>query len=277
MTALGPELALASGARLPRLGFGTFRLEPGAPTRRAVETALAAGYRHIDTASIYGNEADVGAAVRASGIPRADLWITTKLWRDDDGPTAAREAFLRSCAALDLGPPDLYLLHWPTPRRAANWTVLQELRDAGEVREVGVSNFLGPHLDELRDAGLPTPAVNQLELSPFILGTRRAIVDRCRADGIVLEAYSPLTKGARLDDAAVRAIADEAGRTPAQVLLRWGIQQGFVVLPRSTDPGRIAENADLWGFALDDTQMARLDALDEGLVTGWDPSSTLAG
>ena len=273
MSALGPDLALASGARIPRIGFGTFRLEPGAATQAAVEAALAAGYRHIDTASVYGNEADVGAAVRASGLPREAVWVTTKLWRDDDGPVAAREALLRSAEALDVGPPDLYLLHWPSPQRVANWEALQALRAEGVVRELGVSNFLERHLDELAAAGLPRPAANQLELSPFLYRSRRGIVNRCRAESIALEAYSPLTKGTRLDDGAVGEIAAAVGRSPAQVLLRWGLQQGFVILPRSSSPQRMAENLDLDGFHLDDAQMALLDGLDEGLVTGWDPAT----
>jgi diketogulonate reductase-like aldo/keto reductase len=269
------RLELADGRSIPQLGFGVYQLAPGREAREATEAALAAGYRHVDTASAYGNEPDVGAAVRASGIPRDQVWITTKLGNREQGAPTARAAFEASLARLGLDYVDLYLLHWPHELRLESWRVLEELHAEGLARSVGVSNFLVPHLDELLAVARVRPAANQIELSPFLYATRRGIVERCRAERIAIEAYSPLTKGERLDDRAVGRIADELGRTPAQVLIRWAIEKGLVVLPRSSNPARIAENAQVFDFELGPERMAALDALDEGLTTGWDPAQTL--
>jgi diketogulonate reductase-like aldo/keto reductase len=245
----------------------------GAETRAAVEAALAAGYRHVDTAAVYGNEADVGAALRASGLPRHEVWVTTKLWNRDQGAATTRPAFEASLEQLGLAYVDLYLLHWPHDLRLESWRVLEQLHAEGLARSIGVSNFLSRHLDQLLATADVRPAVNQIEMSPFLYRTREAILGRCAAEGILVEAYSPLTKGRRLDDGTVRRIAAEVGRTPAQVLIRWSMQKGFVVLPRSSKEHRIVENADVFDFALDAVQMGDLDALDEGLTTGWDPTA----
>lgn len=265
-----PRLKLNDGRSIPQLGFGVYRLPPG-PTRGLVETALAAGYRHVDTASVYGNEHDVGAAVRTSGLRRDDVWVTTKLANSDQGP-GARRAFEASLARLGLDAVDLYLLHWPHERRLASWRVLEQLHAEGLARSIGVSNFLVPHLDELLAVATTPPAVNQIEMSPFLYRTRAAILERCAETGIVVEAYSPLTKGRRLDDATVVAIAAELRRTPAQVLIRWSLEKGFVVLPRSSRPDRIAANAEVFDWELGADRVALLDELDEGLTTGWDPA-----
>ena len=267
-----PTIALRDGHAIPQLGFGVFQIPPGASTQRAVEAALAAGYRHVDTAAVYRNEADVGAAIRASGLPPGSVWVTTKLGNADQGAASARRAFEASLERLGLDAVDLYLLHWPHERRLESWRVLEQLQAEGLARSIGVSNFLVPHLDELLAYASVPPAVNQIELSPFLYRTRADTIRRCADAGIVVEAYSPLTKGRRLDDTTVGAIAAEAGRTPAQVLIRWSLQKGFVVLPRSSNAARIAENAAVFAFALDDEQMTKLDALDEGLTTGWDPA-----
>lgn len=269
---MGARVELADGRSIPQLGLGVYQVAPGRETRQAVEAALAAGYRHVDTAAVYGNEADVGAAVRASGLPREQVWITTKLGNRDQGARTTRSAFEASLARLGLDHVDLYLLHWPHELRLESWRVLEELHDEGLARSIGVSNFLVRHLDELLAVARVRPAVNQIELSPFLYRTRRDTVDRCRAEGIALEAYSPLTKGVRLDDGTVRRFAEELGRTPAQVLIRWAVEKGFVVLPRSANPGRIAENAQISDFELGPERMDALDALDEGLTTGWDPA-----
>jgi diketogulonate reductase-like aldo/keto reductase len=232
------------------------------------------GYRHIDTAAVYRNEADVGAALRASGVSRDQVWITTKLWNDDQGAHTTRSAFEASLKSLGIGHVDLYLLHWPHSLRLESWRVLEELYDEGLARAIGVSNFLAPHLDELLAVARIRPAANQIELTPFLYRTRREIVQRCRDENVAIEAYSPLTKGRRLDDATVRRSAADVGRTPAQVLIRWAIEKGLVVLPRSSNPGRIAENAQVFDFTLGRDRMATLDALDEGLTTGWDPART---
>jgi diketogulonate reductase-like aldo/keto reductase len=265
-------IVLRDGRAIPQLGFGVFQIPPGEATRRAVETALASGYRHVDTAAAYRNEADVGAAIRASGLPPGSVWVTTKLANGDQGATTARRAFEASLERLGLDAVDLYLLHWPHERRLESWPVLEQLHAEGLARSIGVSNFLVRHLDELlADASVP-PAVNQIELSPFLYRSREDTLRRCAEEGIAVEAYSPLTKGRRLDDSTVASIAAGLRRTPAQVLIRWSLQKGFIVLPRSSNAGRIAENAAVFDFDLDDEQMAALDALDEGLTTGWDPA-----
>jgi diketogulonate reductase-like aldo/keto reductase len=272
--ALDAGVELGDGRSIPQLGLGVYQLAPGRETQAAVEAALGAGYRHVDTAAAYRNEADVGAALRASGIPREQVWITTKLWNADQGARTTRPAFEASLARLGLDHVDLYLLHWPHELRLESWRELEELHAEGLARAIGVSNFLVPHLDELLAVARVRPAANQIELSPFLYGTRREIVQRCHEEGVAIEAYSPLTKGRRLDDRTVRRIAADLGRTPAQVLLRWGIEKGFVVLPRSSNAGRIAENAQVFDFVLGAELLAALDALDEGLTTGWDPART---
>lgn len=265
------QLVLADGNALPALGFGTWDLAPGRETQSAVEEALAAGYRHLDAATIYENEADVGAAIRASGLPRAELWVTTKLWNTDHGRQQARVACERSLGLLGLDYVDLYLQHWPMPGRMDSWRTMEDLRDEGRIRSLGVCNYLPRHLDELGTDHRHRPVVNQFELSPFLIASRRAMIERSRADGMVIEAYAPLTCGQRLQDPGVARVAAEVGRTPAQVLLRWGLQHGFVVLPRSKTPARIRENAAIFDFSLTPQQVAELDALDDGFFAYEDP------
>jgi diketogulonate reductase-like aldo/keto reductase len=270
-TADQPTITL-DGRAIPQLGFGVFQIPPGEVTQRAVEAALAAGYRHVDTAAVYRNEGDVGAAIRASGLAPSSVWVTTKLANADQGSATVRRAFEVSLERLGLDAVDLYLLHWPHALRLESWRILEQLHAEGLARSIGVSNFLVRHLDELLAHVSEPPAVNQIELSPFLYHTRQDTLRRCAEEGIVVEAYSPLTKARRLDDSTVATIAGEVRRTPAQVLIRWSLQKGFVVLPRSSNAGRIAENAAVFDFALDEAQIAALDALDEGLTTGWDPA-----
>lgn len=263
---------LSSGLSMPAVGFGTYLLEPDGPTQRIVAVALELGYRHIDTATIYGNETDVGEAVRDSGIGRDEIWITTKLWNSDhdaDAPLRALEASLRR---LGMDYVDQWLMHWPVQQRLASWRLMERAQQAGLTRSIGVSNFLVPHLTELLDACTIPPAVNQIELSPFLLGTRADTVRLCQESGIVLAAYSPLTKGHRLDDGIIAEIAAELGVGPAQVLLRWCLQHGFVTLPRTSNAERARINLTLGSFELSPEHLRRLDALDEGLTTGWDPA-----
>ena len=268
------SVRLNSGAEIPRVGFGVYLAARGEETQRAVGDALRAGYRHIDTAQAYGNEVDVGIAIRDSAIPRSELFITTKLWNDDQGYDAALRAFDESMERLGLEYLDLYLLHWPVPgKRLDSWRALERLVDEGRVRAVGVSNFMVHHLEELLVAATLPPAVNQIEVSPFL--QQREVRSYCGEHGIAVEAYSPLTKAKRLGDPTVVAVADAVGRSPAQVLLRWGLQSDMVVLPKSVRSERIAENAALFDFELTTDDMARLDALEEGLVTGWDPRTEL--
>ncbi|HET9933541.1 MAG TPA: aldo/keto reductase [Polyangiaceae bacterium] len=261
---------LGSGHVIPQVGLGVWQMG-GAETRAAVRAALELGYRHIDTARIYGNEADVGRGIRDAGLAREQVFVTTKLWNAEQGYDRALKAFDASLERLGFDYVDLYLLHWPVAGlRLESWRALERLHREGRARSIGVSNFLVGHLEELVGAAELTPHVNQLELTPFL--QRADTVAFCRKHGIVLEAYSPLTRGERLNDPVVNGIARELSRSPAQVLLRWGIQQGFVVLPKSKTPERIRENSELFDFELDRAQLAKLDALEEGLTTGWDPA-----
>ncbi|HVY61937.1 MAG TPA: aldo/keto reductase, partial [Planctomycetota bacterium] len=245
-----PALPLRSGGEIPQVGLGVWQIPSGGPAREAVAAALRLGVRHVDTARIYGNEADVGAAVRASGVPRAEVFVTTKLWNDDHGYDRALRAFDASARQLGLEYVDLYLIHWPVPgERRETWRALERLRAEGRARAIGVSNYLRPHLEELLAHASAPPDVNQIEVTPFL--QRRDARALCAAEGIVVEAYSPLTRGERLAHPVVVEVARRAGRTPAQVLLRWGVQGGLVVLPKSRHPARIAENARIFDFELD--------------------------
>lgn len=264
------SIQLGSGRAIPQVGLGVWQMG-GAETRAAVRAALEIGYRHIDTARIYGNEADVGRAIRDAGVPREDVFVTTKLWNADQGYERALKAFDASLERLGLDYVDLYLLHWPVAGlRLESWRALEQLHQEGRARSIGVSNFLARHLEELIGRAQVKPHVNQLELTPFL--QRANTVAFCRKHDIVLEAYSPLTRGEKLNHPVVAEAARQAKRSPAQVLLRWGVQRGFVVLPKSKTPSRIRENSELFDFELDPGQMAKLDALEEGLTTGWDPA-----
>jgi len=267
---LALSVRLNNDVELPRLGLGVFRAGRGQETRDAVREALRLGYRHVDTAKIYGNEQDVGAAIRESGMSRGDVFVTTKLWNEDQGYDKALRAFDASLERLGLEQVDLYLLHWPVPeRRLESWRALERLLADGRTRAIGVSNFMVRHIEELVGHAKVVPAVNQIEVSPFLQQRDvRALCDRHR---IVVEAYSPLTKGARLSHPVVVDVAHRVCRSPAQVLLRWALQHDLVILPKSTRAERIAENAALFDFELGRAEMERLDGLEEGFVTGWDP------
>lgn len=265
-------IALDHGGPMPRFGLGTFRSPAGRETRDAVGWALEAGYRLVDTAALYGNESDVGAAVRESGLPREDVFVTTKLHKDDHGYESALRGFDGSLERLGLDYVDLYLIHWPGPsRRRESWEALERILDEGRARAIGVSNYVVPHLEEVLEHGSVVPALNQIELHPFNYRSRLDVVELCRAHGIAVEGYSPLTKTQKLDDPAVAEIANAVGRTPAQVLIRWSLQHDFVTIPKSTSRDRIRENARVFDFALTPDQIARLDALDEDFLTSWDP------
>lgn len=261
---------LNNGVSIPQVGLGVW--QSGGNTKQAVVAALAAGYRHVDTAAIYGNEAQVGAAIVEAGVARRELFVTTKLWNSEHGYDKARRAFDASVGRLGLEYVDLYLIHWPVQGlRLETWRAFEELYAEKRVRAIGVSNFLVPHLRELQGRAKVLPAVNQIELTPFL--QRADTVALCQELGITLEAYSPLTRGQRLGHPVVKTIAGRVARTPAQVLLRWGLQRGFVILPKSVTPARIAENAALFDFELDAESMQQLNQLEEDLVTGWNPAT----
>ena len=268
-----PNITLNDGAEIPQLGFGVFQIPP-AETAEAVTRAFDAGYRHIDTAAAYRNEAEVGQAFRASGLDPSEVFITTKCFNDDHGYEAARSAFRSSLERLELDFVDLYLIHWPVPSRdlyVETWKAFIELREEGLVRSIGVSNFQPDHLRRIVDETGVTPAVNQVELHPRLqqAGLRREHADR----GIVTEAWSPLAQGEVLDDPVIGEIAEAHGRTPGQVVLRWHIQLGNVVFPKSVTPERIEENFDIFGFHLSEDEMSRIEELDAGERIGPDPDT----
>ena len=273
---LGSSVRTSQGLDLPRLGFGVFQTPPGAVTRRAVADALAAGYRLIDTAAMYGNEEDVGEAVRASGIPRDEIVVTTKLWHSDHGLEAAQAAARRSHDKLRLGPIDLYLIHWPranTPEeRLGSWRALEKLHREGLLRTIGVSNYTIHHLEELAAQAEVAPSVDQVEFHPYVYDPE--LLRYAGSHRLVVEAYSPLTRGRKLSEPTLERIAIAHGRSVPQILLRWGLQHDLVVLPKSVHEERIRENTRLFDFELTDAEMAALDALrDGGRVTTWDPAT----
>lgn len=265
-----PCIALHNDVSIPQLGLGVFRTPSGATTRRVVREALALGYRHIDTARIYGNEADVAQAIRESGLPRQDVFVTTKIWNDDQGFDQTLRAAEATLLRMDFDYVDLLLLHWPVPgRRIDSWRAMERLHKSGMARAIGVSNFMPHHLREMLATCREPPSVNQIELSPFL--QQRELRTFCREHGIRVAAYSPLTKGMRIHHPEVVRIANAINRTTAQVLIRWGLQHDLVVLPKSSQPARLQENLAALDFELGAEHMAALDGLEEGLVTGWDP------
>ncbi|MEI3867207.1 aldo/keto reductase [Microbacterium sp. CCNWLW134] len=268
-----PTLKLNDGHEIPQLGYGVF-LVPPEDTERAVSEALEIGYRHIDTAAIYRNEEGVGAAIAKSGIPRDELFITTKLWNDRQGGDAPHAAIDESLSKLGLEQVDLYLIHWPAPKRGTYvnaWEKLVAIRDAGKARSIGVSNFHVSHLEEVIAATGVTPAINQIELHPAY--QRRDITGWAAQHDVRIESWGPLGQG-KYDLFELPAVADAAaahGKTPAQAVLRWHIQHGFIVFPKSVRRSRLEENFDLFDFELTTDQMAAIDALDradEGRVGG---------
>lgn len=270
-----PQITLNDGHRIPQLGFGVFKVDPGA-TERIVGEALEAGYRHIDTAAVYGNEEGVGRAISASGIPRDELFVTTKLWNVDQGRDSARPALEASLDRLGLDHVDLYLIHWPRPdldRYVETWQALGDLRAQGATRSIGVSNFTVAYLQRILDETGVVPAVNQVELHPaFAQRELRAFQEPL---GIHTEAWGPLGQG-KYDLFAEPAVADAAaahGATPAQVVIRWHLQHGIIVFPKSSTRERIVENFDVFGFELTDAEIAAIDALDRGQRVGADPET----
>jgi 2,5-diketo-D-gluconate reductase A len=270
-----PDLAMNNGQTIPQLGFGVFKIDP-AETAQAVEQALDVGYRHIDTAEAYGNERGVGEAVRASGLDRAEVFVTSKLSNDAHAPDDARAAFDRTLKELGFDYVDLFLIHWPLPTLyggdfVSTWKVLEEIYQSGRARSIGVSNFQVPHLRRLAAETEVVPAVNQIEVHPYL--TNEEVRGYGAEHGILTEAWSPIARGRVLSDPTISAIAQRVGRTTAQVTLRWHIQRGDVVFPKSTTPSRIRENLELFDFELTDDDLAAIGALDRGERTGPDPDT----
>ena len=274
MASLGIQstVKLNNDVRMPILGLGVYQSPPGRVTRNAVNFALRVGYRHVDTARIYDNEADVGEAVRESGVPRGDLFVTTKLWNSDQGYDSTLRACEASLKRLGLDYLDLYLVHFPVPDvRKESWRAMETLLKKGRCRAIGVSNFTIRHLEELIEESHVIPSVNQVELHPFLY--QEELLKYCQDRGIQVEAYSPLARGERLQDPRIASLATKYSKSPAQLMIRWGIEHGLVVIPKSTREERIRENSQVFDFDISDDDMRSLDSLNEDLRLNWDPTN----
>jgi diketogulonate reductase-like aldo/keto reductase len=270
-----PDIQLNNGVSMPQLGLGVWRASDR-EAEAAVSHALQVGYRLIDTAAMYGNEAGVGRAIAASSLNRKDIFVTTKLWNTEHGYDEALRAFDKSLNTLGLDYLDLYLIHWPMPRLdkyRETWQAFEKLYDEGRVRAIGVSNFLPEHIEDLTEHTRITPAVNQIELHPYL--QQHASRDICAAHNIRVESWSPLGggKGQLLADPVIAGIAREHHKTPAQVIIRWHLQNGLVVIPKSVHLSRIRENCDVFDFELSRHDLEAIAALDRGVRVGPDPAT----
>jgi diketogulonate reductase-like aldo/keto reductase len=269
---INSTVALNNGVQMPGFGLGTYLSGSSHETQDIVLYALEIGYRHIDTARFYGNERDIGEAIRKSDIPREDIFITTKLWNSDHGYNRALAAFEESLSDLGLDYVDLYLIHWPVQaHRDESWRALEKLHAEGKCRAIGVSNYTIGHMEKLLAISSVMPAVNQSEFSPFLY--QKDLLDFCRSNNIHFESYSPLTKGQRLDDPQLIGMAQKYSKSTAQILIRWTLQKGVVVIPKSSRKDRVRENADVFDFDISQEDMDRLDAMNENLRVSWDPTT----
>lgn len=265
------SLKLNTGAAIPQLGFGTWQINPSSKAEKATTIALEAGYRHIDTARIYLNEKGVGHAIKNSTLPREDIFVTTKLWNGDHSDP--RQALEKSLKRLDVEHVDLYLIHYPVPQRNASWKIMEEIYIEGKAKAIGVSNFTIRHLTELMEQTDIVPAVNQVEFHPFLY--QKELLDFCNKHGIIVEAYSPLAHGKKMDDPTIAEVASHYDKSPAQIMIRWAIEHGMVVIPKSKNPERIAQNLEVFDFAINKKDMTLLNNLNENLRTCWDPTNVV--
>ena len=269
---LQDRVTLSNGVRIPWLGFGVFLMEPGEETKQSVRVALETGYRSLDTAAIYGNEESVGQGIRNSGIPREDIFITTKVWNSDLGFEQTLKAFDTSCRKLNVETIDLYLIHWPVKGRYLEaWKALEKLYREGLVCAIGVSNFQIHHLQDILAVCQDKPVVNQVEFHPLL--QQPELRRFCTENGIQLEAWAPLMQGHGMDHPLLVEIGGKYGKSPAQVLIRWDLQKEVVTIPKSVTPSRILENTQVFDFELSPEDLARIDALDEGQRFGADPDN----
>jgi 2,5-diketo-D-gluconate reductase A len=268
-----PVLTLHDGAEMPQLGFGVFQIPPE-ETQEKVEEALSVGYRHVDTAAAYGNEAEVGAAIAATGVRREDVFVTTKLWNSEQGYDSTLRAFEASLERLGTGSVDLYLIHWPQPERdlfLETWRAFERIKEEGGASSIGVSNFRTEDLERLRSEAEQLPTVNQVELHPRF---QQAELRSWHADNdVATEAWAPLAQGDLLEDGTIETVAAHHDRTPAQVILRWHLQVGNVVIPKSSNPERIRQNFEVFDFQLSEDDMAAIERLETGNRIGPDPGS----
>ena len=262
---------LSNAVRMPLLHLGAFKASDR-EVQTAIHAAFASGYRAVDTAAVYKNETGVGTALRDSTLPREEYFVTSKVWNDDHGYEQTLKAFEASRERVGLEYLDLYLIHWPVPGMISQtWKALEELYRRGAVRAIGVSNFQTHHLEQLRRTAEIAPMVNQVEFHPFIYDEQRTLLQYCRDTAIVMQGWAPLARARRFDDEVVRSIAEAQQRTPAQIMLRWAVQHGVVVLPKSTNPERIKANGAIWDFELSEEQMRRLDSISDGARIGPHP------
>jgi diketogulonate reductase-like aldo/keto reductase len=263
---------LNNGRKMPWLGFGVFKIADGQEVEHAVRCALEIGYRSIDTAAAYGNERGVGKAIRESGIPREDIFLTTKVWNEDQRRKRTPAAFEESLKRLETEYVDLYLIHWPVKGcYKETWQAMEKIYQSGRAKAIGVSNFLMHHLEDLLRDSRTVPGVNQVEFHPFLV--QPELLQFCQSRKIQVEAWSPLMQGRMITEPAVKKLADTYRKTPAQIVLRWDVQHGVVTIPKSTHSKRIAENAEIFDFELSQVDMNVLDALDEGKRVGPDPDN----
>jgi len=263
------NIKLANGVNIPLLGFGTFQIPEGKATYEAVTNALEAGYRHIDTAEFYGNENSVGEAVRASGINRSELFLTTKVWNNHHGYKEAFKAGEESLSRLKTDYIDLLLIHWPKDKNCETWRALEDLYKKGLVKAIGVSNFKERHIEEILRTLEIMPMVNQIELHPLL--SQEGLSSYCREKGIVVEAWSPMMRGRVSEIPELNNLAEKYNKNAGQITLKWHMQKGRVILPRSTNPERIKGNSELFDFQLDDEEIAIIDRLNKGRRIGPDP------
>ena len=268
---INTSIELNNGINIPLLGLGTYLTKAGNETLNAVRYALDIGYRHIDTAALYANEKDVGIAVKQSKLAREEIFITTKVWNSEHGFNKTIKAFDESLRKLDSDYIDLYLVHWPVPElRGDTWKALEKIYSEGKAKSIGVSNYTIHHLDELLKSCKIIPSVNQVELSPFL--QQPELMQYCKEKGIIVEAYSPLTRGKKFNDKRLKDLANKYSKTSAQIMIRWALQYDTVVLPKSARPERIKENADVFDFEISDEDMEYMKSFDEGFRIAWDPS-----
>lgn len=271
-----PRISLNDGSTIPQIGLGVWQAEDGQETEQAVKAALEAGYRHIDTAAVYQNETSVGAGIRASGVPREDIFVTTKLWNSDQGADKVRPALEASLKKLGLEYVDLYLIHWPTPKRdliIETWKEFEKLKEDGLIKSIGVSNFRIEDLERLKEEGLSVPVLNQIELHPKLLQTE--LRKYGQENNIAIESWSPIggSRGNILEDNTIALIAAKHEKSIAQIIIRWHIQHGLIVIPKSVKPQRIQENFDVFDFELSSEEMTTIDDLGDGERVGPDPAT----
>ena len=272
MRSIIDAVQLNNGKMMPWLGFGVFQINDGPEVKHAVKSALKAGYRSIDTATVYKNERGVGKAIQESGIPREDIFLTTKVWNDDQRAKRTMEAFEESLDRLDTDYVDLYLVHWPVKGfYLETWKAMEEIYHSGRAKAIGVSNFQEHHLDDILRESQIVPTVNQIEFQPFLL--QKELLKFCQDNKIQVEAWSPLMQGQIVNEPLVQEIAEEHDKTPAQVVLRWDLHHEVVTIPKSIHANRIAENANIFNFELSQAEILKLDALDEGRRVGPDPDN----